>query len=128
MLTYDDLLKIARDENKPQRILFVFTEIEQREDGKGNEGDFSIVPAFFIDKELHELSDFNALVESSKETGRHWDIVFVAVLMGENGQLPSFDQTDQQLDMMIKLINQGEISQFAAYKRSGEFAVLSKNS
>jgi len=124
MLTYDALLKLAIEKGEPQRILFVFTEIEQRKDGKGADGDFSIVPIFFIDKELHELSDFAALAESAKEVGRHWDVVFVAGLLGKNGQLPSFDQTDQQLDTMVKLINQGEISRFSAYKRSGEIAEL----
>ena len=127
MMTYKALLDLARDKNEPQRILLVFTELEQRQDGKGLEGDFSITPVFFIDKELDELSSFEALVESTKETGRHWDIVFVAGLLGENGQLPSFEQTDQQLDMMIKLINQGEVSQFAAFKRSGESAELARN-
>ena len=109
MLTYDALLELARSKKEAQRILFVFAESTKRIDGEGDSSDFSITPVMFIDKELHELSDFPTLIENSKETGKNWDLVFVAGLLGKVNELPSFSETDQQLDSMVKAINQGEI-------------------
>lgn len=125
MLTYDALLELARSKKEAQRILFVFAEIAKRIDGEGDSSDFSISPLMFIDKELHELSDFPSLVEDAKETGKNWDLVFVAGLLGRGNELPSFAETDQQLDSMVKSINQGELEHFAAYKADGSFAELS---
>ena len=125
MLTYDALLDLARSKKEAQRILFVFAESAMRTDGKGDSSDFSITPVMFIDKELHELSDFRTLVEDAKTTGKNWDLVFVAGLLGTVNELPSFSETDQQLDLMVKAINQGEIERFAVYKADGSIAELS---
>jgi hypothetical protein len=125
MLTYDALLEIARSTKEAQRILFVFAESAKRIDGGGDSSDFTITPVMFIDKELHELSDFSTLVEESKTTGKSWDLVFVAGLLGKVNELPSFSATDQQLDLMVKAINQGEIERFAVYKADGSIAELS---
>lgn len=124
MLTYDALLELSRTKIEAQRILFVFSEKADRVDGQGNIGDFSITPVMFIDKELRELSDFPALVEDTKQTGKSWDLVFVAGLLGKENELPSFSETDQQLDAMVKAINQGEIERFAVYKADGSIAEL----
>jgi hypothetical protein len=124
MLTFESLLELSRDKKEAQRILFVFAETAARVDGEGISGDFSITPVMFIDKELHELSNFPALVEDSKQTGKSWDIVFVAGLLGKKNELPSYSETDQQLDTMVKAINQGEIERFAAYRSDGSIAEL----
>jgi hypothetical protein len=125
MLTYDALLELARSKKESQRILFVFAESAKRIDGEGDSSDFSITPVMFIDKELHELSDFPTLVEDAKTTGKNWDLVFVAGLLGKVNELPNLSETDQQLDSMVKAINQGEIERFAAYKADGSIAELS---
>ena len=125
MLTYDALLDIARSKKEAQRILFVFAESATRIDGEGRSSDFSITPVMFIDKELHELSDFPTLVEDAKTTGKNWDLVFVAGLLGTVNQLPSFSETDQQLDSMVKAINQGEIERFAVFNADGSIAEIS---
>lgn len=125
MITYDALLKLARTKKEAQRILFVFAESAKRVDGEGDSSDFSITPVMFIDKELHELSDFPTLVEDAKTTGKSWDLVFVAGILGKMNELPSFAETDQQLDLMIKAINQGEIERFAVYNADGSIAELS---
>jgi hypothetical protein len=128
MLTYDALLELARSKKESQRILLVFAESAKRIDGEGDSSDFSITPVMFIDKELHELSDFPTLVEDAKTTGKNWDLVFVAGLLGKVNELPSFSETDQQLDSMIKAINQGEIERFAVYNADGSIAELSPQS
>ncbi|MEH6581622.1 MAG: hypothetical protein V7754_06765 [Halioglobus sp.] len=124
MLTYDALLERSRSKKEAQRILFVFAETAGRMDGQGNRGDFSITPVMFIDKELHELNNFPGLVEDTKQTGKSWDLVFIAGLLGKENELPSFSETDQQLDTMVKAINQGEIERFAVYKSDGSIADL----
>lgn len=125
MLTYDALLKAARSRKEAQRILFVFAESAQRTDGEGDSSDFSITPVMFIDKELHELSDFSALATDAKSTGKNWDLVFVGGILGKVNELPSFPDTDRELDTMVKAINQGEIERFAVYNPDGSIAELS---
>ena len=44
--------------------------------------------------------------------------------MGTATELPSFSETDQQLDLMVKAINQGEIERFAVFKADGSVAEL----
>ena len=71
------------------------------------------------------MSDFPTLIEDARKTGKNWDLVFVAGLMGKVNELPSFSETDQQLDSMVRAINQGEIEHFAVYKADGSIAELS---
>jgi len=87
--SYEDLLKAARQQPEPQRLLFVFTQPELPEGytkvqtdrfhaGKGG----VLTPKMVTDKALDELGDFSDLVAESLQTGQDWKIVFVACLGG----------------------------------------------
>lgn len=123
---FDELLNAARQQTEPQRMLFVFAQSElpdehdmkqaQRfKDGQGG----SLNPIMFVDKTLDELSNFSTLVQESKKMGQHWDIVFAAALDGKRGHLPSSGEAEEALNMMVKSIQQGLISNFLAYDRAG---------
>ena len=96
----------------------VFAEQAYRNDN--GSGDFSITPAMSIEKTLDELSDFPALVEESKQTGKQWNIVFISGMLGMDGALPSVDDANARLDAMIKSIHHGVFSNIIAYTIDGE--------
>lgn len=107
-------------------MLFVFAQSELPEDhnkmeaqrfyaGQGG----TLNPIMYVNKTLAELSSFSALVTESKQMGQHWHIVFVAALAGRNGVLPSSTEAQAALEMMVKSVQQGAISNFLAYERDG---------
>lgn len=107
-------------------MLFVFAQAELPEEhnkaqaqrfhaGQGG----ALNPIMYVDKTLAELSSFPALVKESQQMGQHWHIVFVAALAGRNGVLPSSAEAQAALEMMVKSVQQGAISNFLAYDREG---------
>ena len=73
---YADLLKAARQQPEPQRLLFVFTkpelpdgytEAQQRDFEAGTGG--VLTPQMCVDKALDELGDFSDLVKESRSPG-----------------------------------------------------------
>ena len=107
-------------------MLFVFAQSELPENhnkieaqrfhaGQGG----ALNPIMFVDKTLDELSNFADLVKESQQMGQPWKIVFVAALAGKNGSLPSSMEAGLALEMMVKAIQQGAISNFLAYDYSG---------
>ncbi len=121
MLSYDALLEVARGRDEPQRLLFIFSRKESREGGVILDAhpDFSIAPVVYIDKTLDELSTFDALVEETRQIDLDWHIVFVAGLVGNEGEMPSPEEADQRMQSMVKSIQQGMISKFAVYDQKG---------
>ena len=121
MLSYDALLDVARKRDEPQRLLFVFARKETR-DGLSvldMHLDFSIAPVVYIDKTLEELSTFDALVDETRRIDLDWHIVFVAGLLGNDGEMPSSEEADQRMQSMVSAIQQGMISKFAVYDQNG---------
>jgi hypothetical protein len=124
--SYEDLLKAAKQQPEPQRLLFVFTQPELPEGytqvqidrfhaGKGG----VLTPKMCTDKALDELGDFSDLVTESRQTGQDWKIVFVACLAGRAGVMPSTEDAQEPLKKMIEAINNGAISNYLAYDRDG---------
>lgn len=100
--SFDDLLRAARRQPEPQRLLFVS-----------------------VDKIPEELSTFAALVEESRQFGHDWAIVFVASLPGRDGRAPTSKEADQLLQRMIESIKAGSFGSFIPFDRQGEPMLLS---
>lgn len=107
-------------------MLFVFAESELPEEHdkiqaqKFNAGQGGVLtPIMYVDKTLEELGSFSDLVTESRQMGRPWQIVFVAALAGHGGALPSSAEAQAALDMMVKSVQQGLLSNFLAYDRDG---------
>jgi hypothetical protein len=123
---YDALLKEAKRQIEPQRLLFVFTrpelpeshsEIEAHRFFEGHGG--TLTPIMYVDKTVADLSTFESLVDESQQMGEHWKIVFIAALEGKNGVLADSVETQSALEMMVKSIQQGKVSNFLACDRDG---------
>ena len=72
-----------------------------------------------MDKTPDEIEDFAQLVQESTQTGLSWDIVFVTSLSGRAGIAPNSGEAAQPLRFMVNAINQGRVSEFAAFDHSG---------
>ncbi len=129
--SYADLLKLARAEKNPTRLLFVFTQAEIEEDAnemqkksfaKGQGG--LLKPVMCVDKPINELTTFEDLVVESEKTEQPWTIMFAACLSGHDGKMPSSEDANKPLDSMIAGINNGMVSQYLAFNRHGEILSL----
>lgn len=127
LATFQDLLDAARRQPEPQRLLFVFARVDlpenatddQRQRYEQREGG-TISPSLCVDKAPAEITSFDALAAESATTGQSWDIVFVGSLAGRAGIAPSTDEAAQPLRFMVNAINNGRVSDFAAFDRNGE--------
>lgn len=124
---FDALLRAARAQPEPQRLLFVFAQRQlgehatamQRERFERGDGGH-LQPCLCVDKEPDEVAGFRALVTESEQTGHPWDVVFVGSLDGRGGIAPNSDEAAQPLRFMVNAINDGRIGEFAAFDRAGQ--------
>jgi hypothetical protein len=130
--SFDDLLRAARSQPEPQRLLFVFAGAELPEDStpeqraryQAGEGG-SLTPMMSVDKSPGELNSFAALAEEARQFGRDWAIVFVASLPGRGGRAPSSAEAGQALERMIASIKAGSVGAFIPFDRNGDPVLLS---
>ncbi len=129
--SYVDFLKTAKMQPEAQRLLFVFasaelpeqSSCEQQEKFIAREGG-ALVPVMCVDKLPDEVNIFSDLVEESKQTGVCWDIVFVAAMSGNAGVIPSSDEAEQPLIMMVEAIKNGNIAHFLPFNTAGELVTF----
>jgi hypothetical protein len=125
--SFDDLLRAAREQSEPQRLLFVFANAELPDDstpeqrarfeaGQGG----ALTPLMSVDKTPEELGSFAALVQESREFGHDWAIVFVASLSGRDGRAPTSEEADRSLHRMIESIKTGSFGSFIPFDRQGQ--------
>ena len=125
--SFDDLLRAARTQPEPQRLLFVFARAvlpddstpEQRARFEAGEGG-ALAPLMAVDRTPDDLGTFAALVEESRQFGTDWAVVFVASLPGRAGRPPTSKEADQPLQRMIESIKAGSIGSFIPFDRRGE--------
>jgi hypothetical protein len=129
---FDDLLRAAREQPEPQRLLFVFANAvlpddstpEQRARFEAGEGG-ALAPLMAVDKTPGELGTFAALVEESHQFGPEWAVVFVASLPGRAGRPPTSKDADQPLQRMIESIKAGTFGPFIPFDRQGRPVLFS---
>jgi hypothetical protein len=125
--SFDDLLRAAREQPEPQRLLFVFANAvlpdgstpEQRARLEAGQGG-ALAPLMSVDKTPEELGTFAALVAESRRFGRDWAIVFVASLSGRDGRAPTSEEADRSLQRMIESIKTGLFGSFIPFDRQGQ--------
>jgi len=130
--SFDDLLRAAREQPEPQRLLFVFAQAvlpddctpEQRARFEAGEGG-ALAPLMAVDKAPDDLDTFAALVEESRQFGSDWAVVFITSLPGRAGRPPTSKDADQPLQRMIESIKAGSIGSFIPFDRQGEPILLS---
>jgi hypothetical protein len=129
---FEDLLRAARAQSEPQRLLFVFAQAvlpddstpEQRARFEAGEGG-ALAPLMAVDKTPDELGTFDALMDEARQFGPDWAVVFVASLPGRAGRAPTSQEADQPLQRMIESIKAGSTGSFLPFNRQGEPMLLS---
>ena len=125
--SFDDLLRAAREQNEPQRLLFVFATAgvpddatpEQRVRFKAGQGG-TLTPLMCVDKLPRELASFEALREESRHVDQAWDIVFVAALSGSGTTSPTSDEAAAPLQRMVDAIKSGSIGGLGPFDARGQ--------
>lgn len=126
ILSCDDLLTVARQQEQPQRLLFVFAAIEGV-DGIRAAGDSSVrggtagtpVPLMCVDKAAGELANFQALVAEAAAVGCTWQLLFASSLSGRGGVAPSSADADAWLLRMVDAIKLGQLHNLLVFDRAG---------
>ena len=125
--TFDDLLRAARRQPEPQRLLFVFAGAQLPEDSTPEQrrrfaaGDGgALVPLMCVDKSPDELTTFAALAEESRVSGPEWTMVFIAALAGQRGRAPTHDDAEAPLQRMVDAIKAGMHGSFIPFDRNGQ--------
>ena len=128
---FDDLLRAARQQPEPQRLLFVFagaelpeesTPEQRRRHAEGAGG--ALVPLMCVDKAPEEIQAFAGLVEESQRAGPEWAIVFVAGLAGRGGLAPTHADAEAPLQRMVDAIKAGSHASFIPFGRDGRPVVF----
>lgn len=128
---FNDLLRAARQQSEPQRLLLVFAgaslpadaSAEQRarfEAGESGE----LAPLMCVGKDPSALADFASLLEESATAGPPWALVFAAALSGRGGQPPSDSQIDAALQRLVEAVKAGNLSGLIPFDRQGEAVQL----
>ncbi len=128
---FDDLLRAARQQPQPQRMLFVFAGAElpegatpeQRQrfaEGAGG----ALVPRMCVDKVPDEVGAFADLVEESRASGPDWAIMFVAALGGHGDRYPTSAEAEAPLRRMVEAIKAGTYGSYIPFDRTGRPVVF----
>jgi hypothetical protein len=124
--SFDDLLREAREQPEPQRLLFVFAKAglpedatrDQRARFEAGQGG-TLTPLMCVDKTPDELDSFAALIEEAGQFGEPWDIVFAAALSGRGTAAPTSTDAEQPLQRMVESIKAGAIGHFVPFDAHG---------
>ena len=78
-------------------------------------------PIMCVDKTLDELSKFSDLVAESDLIEPNWQMVLVAALSGRNGVVPSSENAEEPLKVMVQTVESGgDLSNYMAFDKSGD--------
>jgi len=130
--SFDDLLRAARAQPEPQRLLFVFAAAElpadctpeERARHTAGEGG-ALVPLMSVDKDPDDLAAFADLVQESRRFAADWTMVFVAGLAGRDGRKPTAEEADRSLQRMIEQVKSGSFGSFIPFDRQGRPVLFS---
>ena len=124
---YESLLAVGKQQNNPQRFLFVFLQASLPDDhaeadklsfhsGQGGE----LKAIMCVDKDLEELTDFADLVTESQQMEQDWSMLLIACLSGKNGVHPTSEEAEQPLKIMVETVqNGGDLSKYLAFDKQG---------
>ena len=124
--SFDDLLRAARGQPEPQRLLFVFAAAElpddstqeQRASHAAGQGG-ALVPLMSVDKDPDDLDSFASLAQESRQFAGDWTMVFVAGLPGRDGRAPTSEEADCSLQRMIESVKAGLFGSYIPFDRQG---------
>lgn len=129
--SFDDLLRAARAQPTPQRLLFVFAGIELPADSTAQErASFArgeggaLVPLMCVDKSPEEIQSFQDLTQEAALFGKPWGMVFASAMSGPLGLPPRSEDADEPLKQMVESIKQGQLQNLIPFNPRGQAVQL----
>lgn len=119
---FDDLLKLAREQESAQRLLFLFVKANTARKSRKREDKTGTLDAVMcVDKLPEEISSFNALVEEADSITKEWDMVFTVGLSGEGDTPPTSEDAEPYLNQMTNDLASGNnISRYLVFDRNDQ--------
>lgn len=119
--SFDDLLRAARAQPRPQRLLFVFAAAvmpdaptpAQRAAFEAGEGG-ALEPVMCVDKSPDDLAGWDALLEESRAAGPAWQVVFVGAMDAADTRA-----TDAALERLVAAVREGRLAGLLPLDRQG---------
>jgi len=125
--SFDGLLRAARAQTQPQRLLLVFAGAELPADATAEQRAAfeagvagELAPLMCVDKDPQALPDFAALLTEAQTLGPRWALVFAGALSGQGGEPPSAPLVDAALQRMVESVRGGDIDRFIPFDRNGD--------
>lgn len=118
-MQFKELLDAASNQDEPQRLLFLFAQIEKQESKKHKKRQRgSVVPLMCVDKLPSELQDFRTFSAEADQISADWDFMVVAGLGGVNGMPPSTEDAEPHLNKMANDLMMGaDLSKYVIFDR-----------
>jgi hypothetical protein len=119
--TFDDLLRAARTQARPQRLLFVFAGVTAPDDptpaqraafeaGAGG----ALEPLMCVAKDPATLPNFGLLVEEARQFADDWRFVFCAAMDAADEAA-----TDAALKRLVNAVREGRLAGLLPLDRDG---------
>lgn len=130
--SFDDLLRMATEQDGLQRLLLVFCKAEMPEDAtpqqkaefEAGEGG-ALVPVASVDKFPEVLGSFAELCAEAVGHGLDWDVLFVAAMDRQAHEGPDqIAAVDQALEAMVVAVKAGQVGSFVPFDASGAVLAL----
>lgn len=130
--SFDDLLRMATQQDSLQRLLLVFCQAELPEDAtpqqkaefEAGEGGV-LVPVASVDKFPEALASFADLNAETAAHGIAWNVLFVAAMNRDENEGPDqIAAVDQTLEAMVSAIKAGQVDSFVPFDPSGAVVAL----
>lgn len=123
---FNDLLTSACAQPTPQRLLFVFVDVELPEDATPQQrADFdaghggALVPLMCVDKAPQELQSFDTLKQEASQFAQPWTLVFAAALSGSGLSAPTSADAERPLQAMVESIKRGDMQTYIPFDAQG---------
>jgi len=116
---FKDLLTMTKEQENPQRLMFLFANAEAKnikKSKKHQQG--TITPVMCVDKLPVEIANFDALVKEADSITKEWNFIFIASLSGENGEAPSTEDAEPFLNKMTNDVETGNgVNRYVIFDR-----------
>ncbi|WP_372771144.1 ribonucleotide reductase subunit alpha [Pseudoalteromonas sp.] len=115
---FSDLQEMANEQPDPQRLLFLFAEVNSESKKHKSQQKGTITPVMCVDKLPNEVSDFASLVSEADDIAKNWDFMFIASLSGDKGIAPTSKDAEPYLTKMTNDVMSGHnIARYVVFDR-----------
>lgn len=115
---FQSLITAAKQQNQPQRLLFLFAKAETEESKKSNQHRGTLSPLMCVDKLPEELSTFAAFSAEADNISPDWSFMLAVGLSGQNGKAPTTEEAEPFLNQMVDNLTAGQdLTQYVIFDR-----------